>query len=70
MANPSSSEIIKSKSIGEGLSPFRNLFNSICKGLGLFNSLNAVHKINNKGNIHRSVGELLLTYVRSLKFNA
>lgn len=63
MANPSSSEIIKSKPIREGLSPFRNSFNSICKGLGLSSSLDAVHKIDNEGNVHQPVGELLLTYV-------
>jgi hypothetical protein len=63
MANPSSSEIIKNKPIGEGLSLFRNSFNSICKSLGLSSSLDAVYKIDNEGNVYQPVRELLLTYV-------
>jgi hypothetical protein len=64
MANPSGSGIlIKSKPFGEGLRPFCNSSNSICKYLGLPSSLDVVPKIDNEGNIHRPGVESLLTHV-------
>jgi hypothetical protein len=63
ITNPSSSEIIKSKSIGEGLSPFRNSFHSICKGLKLFSFLDTVNRIDGKNNVYRFIAELLLTHL-------
>jgi hypothetical protein len=63
MTNPFSLEIIKSKSIKEELNSFHNSFNSIYINLSLSNSLDAVHKIDNKDNIYQSIKELLLIYI-------
>jgi len=50
MVNYSRLEIIKTKPIREGLNGFCNLFNSAYKDLGVFNSLDVLHWISNKGN--------------------
>jgi hypothetical protein len=55
--------LVMANPFGEGLSPFCNSSNSICKYLGFPSSLDVVPKIDNEGNIHRPGAESLLTHV-------
>jgi hypothetical protein len=61
MAIRSRSQIIQSKPIGDGLNGFRDSFNSICKELGISNSLKALDQMGNEGNAHRACYHALLT---------
>lgn len=51
MSTQSWSQIIKSKPIGEGLSGFRNTFNSICEEKGIPTSSQALGQVGYEGSI-------------------
>jgi hypothetical protein len=70
MSHTSNSEIVKSNPIGAGLSRFYSSFDLICKRLGLSSSLDAVHEIDNEGNMNWPVTEFTSNVRRSPKFSA
>jgi hypothetical protein len=49
MSTQSRSQVIQSKPIGEGLSGFRNTFNSICKVKGIPASSQALEQVGYEG---------------------
>ena len=51
MSTPSRSQVIQSKPIGEGLSGFRNTFNSICEDKGIPTSTQALDQVGYEGSI-------------------